>query len=303
MGTDILSEEAKKKLYRPFLNDYAYGWDYLETDRGTLLQHDGGSRFGANAEFRRYIDANVVTIVLCNRLYLGEMLFAAVRGSLERLAFGDNVAPPPDLELVPEIDMSSLVGSYRTEKGNLIRVESLEGDGLILLGEGQEVISLLCLPDEQAGDAEKLSQSAKQLLESLGTRDWAAIGGLLENEDRLERFRAAITRRVGGEVGLGELRVLGTGSTWWNQPSELATHISKASDPFRTVFRFHWDGGRIAALGGSAIPHPAPTPLVPRGDGELVGYHLGIGKAIFVTFESGKLVLSDGRASLEASKE
>ncbi|UCE24673.1 MAG: beta-lactamase family protein, partial [Candidatus Zixiibacteriota bacterium] len=34
MGDKILSAEAKTKLYTPFLNDYAYGWDVLDTEGG-----------------------------------------------------------------------------------------------------------------------------------------------------------------------------------------------------------------------------------------------------------------------------
>ncbi|GAH56434.1 unnamed protein product, partial [marine sediment metagenome] len=66
-GDKILSAEAKKKIFTPFLNDYGYGWDVLETERGILIQHDGGSMLGNSAEIRRYIDADVFTILFCNQ--------------------------------------------------------------------------------------------------------------------------------------------------------------------------------------------------------------------------------------------
>ena len=46
MGNEVLSEEARAKLYTPYLDDYAYGWDVLDTDRGTLIQHDGAEHAG-----------------------------------------------------------------------------------------------------------------------------------------------------------------------------------------------------------------------------------------------------------------
>ena len=55
LGDKVLSEETKKKLYKPFLNDYAYGWDTLQTPRGLLIQHDGGSGLGSSAEMRRVL--------------------------------------------------------------------------------------------------------------------------------------------------------------------------------------------------------------------------------------------------------
>jgi CubicO group peptidase (beta-lactamase class C family) len=37
-GDKILSKEAKKKIFTPYLNDYGYGWDVLESGHGLLIQ-------------------------------------------------------------------------------------------------------------------------------------------------------------------------------------------------------------------------------------------------------------------------
>jgi CubicO group peptidase (beta-lactamase class C family) len=94
-GDKIFSKEAKKKIFTPYLNDYGYGWDVLASDHGLLIQHDGGSGLGSSAEFRRYIDANVVTIIFCNQSYGGRALFNVIRDKLETLAFGGKVNIPP----------------------------------------------------------------------------------------------------------------------------------------------------------------------------------------------------------------
>ena len=65
-GTKVLSEEAKKKYFAPHVNEgfgdsfYGYGWVNFNTRRGTrLLAHNGGNMI-FSADFRRYVDEDVV---------------------------------------------------------------------------------------------------------------------------------------------------------------------------------------------------------------------------------------------------
>lgn len=65
-GTDILSDEAKKKYFAPHADEgygdsfYGYGWVTFTTLRGTkLLAHNGGNMV-FSADFRRYVDEDVV---------------------------------------------------------------------------------------------------------------------------------------------------------------------------------------------------------------------------------------------------
>jgi CubicO group peptidase (beta-lactamase class C family) len=92
LGGEVLSPEVKKKMFTPFLNDYGYGWDVLEREMGILIQHDGGSMLGCSAEIRRYIDAEVVTILFCNQSYGQQTFMEAVRDTIETLVFGGKVA-------------------------------------------------------------------------------------------------------------------------------------------------------------------------------------------------------------------
>jgi hypothetical protein len=79
-------------MFTPLWNDYGYGWDVLEREMGTLIQHDGGSMLGCSAEIRRYIDAGVVTILFCSQSYGQQTLMEAVRDPIETLVFGGRVA-------------------------------------------------------------------------------------------------------------------------------------------------------------------------------------------------------------------
>jgi CubicO group peptidase (beta-lactamase class C family) len=122
-GDKILSKEAKKKIFTPYLNDYGYGWDVLESDHGLLIQHDGGSDLGSSAEFRRYIDANVVTIIFCNQSYGGRALFNVIRDKLETLAFGGKVNIPPKTIESPINNLKSFIGNYRLSATDGFHIE------------------------------------------------------------------------------------------------------------------------------------------------------------------------------------
>lgn len=72
-GTDILSDDAKKKYFAPHVNEgygdsfYGYGWVMFTTRRGTkLLAHNGGNMI-FSADFRRYVDEDVVIFHATNQ--------------------------------------------------------------------------------------------------------------------------------------------------------------------------------------------------------------------------------------------
>ncbi len=65
-GTEVLSDDAKKKYFAPHVDEgygdsfYGYGWVTFKTPRGTkLLAHNGGNGI-FSADFRRYVDEDVV---------------------------------------------------------------------------------------------------------------------------------------------------------------------------------------------------------------------------------------------------
>ncbi len=46
---------------------------------------------------RRYIDAGIVTVVMCNQSYHRNVLFSSIRDKIETLAFDGDVALPPEV--------------------------------------------------------------------------------------------------------------------------------------------------------------------------------------------------------------
>jgi CubicO group peptidase (beta-lactamase class C family) len=165
LGEKILSAEAKKKLFTPFLNDYGYGWDILKTPRGTLIQHDGGSTLGNSAEIRRYIDAGIVTILFCNQSYGLTPLFEVVRDKIQTLVFGGEVPLPPPTVSRPASEMVKYAGTYKLPTGGELDVTA--GDSrLRISGKGKDAFLLLMsndAGDEKALDA--LSQKTASIIQ------------------------------------------------------------------------------------------------------------------------------------------
>lgn len=165
LGEKILSAEAKKKLFTPFLNDYGYGWDILKTPRGTLIQHDGGSTLGNSAEIRRYIDAGIVTILFCNQSHGLTPLFEVVRDKIQTLVFGGEVPLPPPTISRPASEMVKYAGTYKLPTGGELDVTA--GDSrLRISGKGKDAFLLLMsndAGDEKALDA--LSQKTASIIQ------------------------------------------------------------------------------------------------------------------------------------------
>ena len=74
---NILSKEAKQKLYHPELRPdesydsyYAYGWDISKTKRNTIQAWHSGTNRVFYAEYLRYPDEGVAIIMLSNRAHL-----------------------------------------------------------------------------------------------------------------------------------------------------------------------------------------------------------------------------------------
>lgn len=89
-GETVLSAEAKRKFYTPFLDNYALGWDVEQTDNGLLIQHTGGGSFGGadSAVFRRYVDAGVVIAVLGHVSFEEENMTGEITERIAEIVFG-----------------------------------------------------------------------------------------------------------------------------------------------------------------------------------------------------------------------
>ncbi len=78
MTENILSKEAKEKLYHPLIRAnensnaiYAYGWDVYKTNRNTFRVWHNGTNNIFYADFMRFIDENTTLILMSNKTFRG----------------------------------------------------------------------------------------------------------------------------------------------------------------------------------------------------------------------------------------
>jgi CubicO group peptidase (beta-lactamase class C family) len=274
LGDRILSAAAKEKLYKPFLNDYAYGWDFLETPRGTLIQHDGGSSLGSSAEMRRYIDANTLTMVFCNQAYQGSVLFSPIRNKIETLVFGGNVEmPPPAIPREPSA-LARFEGRYQLPSGASLRA-SVSSQGLELTPLGQEAVSLLTSSVVDPAILNDLNRRSAEVLKAAVRSDFEPLRAKWKDPAEFTRMRDAVMTRIDdfrNTTGpFSEVEATGTlpvdGEAW-------VTTVAFKGQKGERAIRVRWEEGKIVGLGSRRSTEPARLLLQPVSEDEFAGYDL-----------------------------
>jgi len=291
LGNEVLSDEAKEKIFTPFLNDYGYGWDVLEREMGILIQHDGGSSLGCSAEMRRYIDAGVVTMLFCNQSYGREVLFEPIRDKIEELAFGEDVTFPPAVATKdPEI-FNTYAGTYVLSSGGKFDVQR-KGSVLLVGPDGQDAVNAMF--NVKKDDAEawvELSRLSEQVFVSALAGDFEEFGKALYDRDRMMGFiREHIPMRVERhKKRTGEIKeVLARIALPIDLRGEKSAQVfmelkgKKASLYFGLIWRDSKIVGLDAVMGvpDLSIPFLPPTS---RGN-DFIGYHLDMARNFRINF-------------------
>ena len=189
-GESILSEEAKKKMFTPFKNSYAYGWDVL--DNGNLRQHNGGSSLGNGAELRWFVGDGLFTILFTNSTVNGTMGFRAVRNELEALTMGDEIPLPPEMDIVQK-DLTPYGGTYQMPSGDTFGIAVKDGVASLLV-DSQELLDLLVDPENYTAGGinvqlnKKIDQAFSKAVKSgdYSGFDFMGSSGQLEKEIKNE---------------------------------------------------------------------------------------------------------------------
>jgi len=275
----VLSAEVKKKMFTPFLNDYGYGWDVLKREMGTLIQHDGGSMLGCSAEFRRYISADVVTMVFCNQSYGQQALFEAVRDKIETLVFGGEVAYPQEVSPIEPEKLQKYEGTYKLETGGLLRAQKRE-ESLVISAQGQDAISVLFDPENpDPSYFEELNELSQAVFASVIKGDYEPIGNVLMNKDqRLPRVKELIEMRLGMfKARTGELksaRSIGTLPSAFNGEKGAMTYVELKGENGSLFFMLYWRDKKNVGVGPTPPPGEMAIPFLPISEAEFAGYRI-----------------------------
>jgi CubicO group peptidase (beta-lactamase class C family) len=295
LGNEVLSEEVKTKIFTPFLNDYGYGWDVLEREMGTLIQHDGGSSLGCSAEMRRYIDAGIVTILFCNQSYGRGALFEPIRDKIEEMAFGGEVSFPPDVIAI-DPDMSKRYdGTYRLSGGGTFKVLH-KGSVLLVRPVGQDAVNAMF--DVKKADADSYDQlrdlSEKSFRSAL-SGDFEEFGKVLYDKERMLGF----FRKDFGKIlerhkeRMGEIKgAFSRVALPFDRENgkSVQTFVELEGERESLYFGLIWRDSKIVGLEitlrapGLSIPF---LPLNPEGN-EFAGYHLDMARNFLINFLAGE---------------
>ena len=279
LGEEFLSSEVKKKMFTPFLNDYGYGWDVLEREMGTLIQHDGGSMLGCSAEMRRYIDAGVVTILFCNQSYGRQTLMEAVREQIETLVFGGDVNLPVEVIAAAPERLRKFEGKYKLGSGGELTVEEKQGK-LVIQAQGQDAICLLFDPENpDPAHSEELNKLSKSVFEAALKGDYRPFGDvLMDKERRLERVKELIDMRLrmykertGAIKSAASVATLP--STFDGEPAAM-TYVELKGEKGSMFFVFFWRGNKNVGVGPTMPPGEMTLPFLPVSETEFVGYRI-----------------------------
>jgi CubicO group peptidase (beta-lactamase class C family) len=296
-GDKILSKEAKKKIFTPYLNDYGYGWDVLESDHGLLIQHDGGSGLGSSAEFRRYIDANVVTIIFCNQSYGGRALFNVIRDKLETLAFGGKVNIPPKTIESPINNLKSFIGNYRLSATAGFHIEG-KNNLLYLEPRGQEAINALYSDSGTAQSIPGLHQLSVSIFKAALKGDFKPFTDILANKEKrargVQQFIRERIKRFYKETGdITDVSAVYTVPGQHEGETIAMTTVRLKGEKESIYFDLYWKDGKNVGVAPRLRPEDLSIPILPleSSKNEFAGYHLPLAKTIRLSFKIGK----DGR--------
>lgn len=291
LDNEVLSAAVKKKMFTPFLNEYGYGWDIIQREMGTLIQHDGGSMLGSSAEMRRYIDAGVVTILFCNQSFGQRALFEAVRGKIETLVFGGDVAVPPEVKGPLPENLSKFEGTYKLQSGGYFRAEK-KNKMLVISAQGQDAISALLDPENpDPASFAKLNNLAASVFEAALKGDFEPFGNILANrEQRMKRVQELITMRLRmykprtGEIK--RAKPLGTLRSSIDGEKVAVTYVELEGEKGSVYFMLHWQDGKNVGVGPTPPPGDMALPFLPVSETEFVGYRIDTAMGAKIGFKT-----------------
>lgn len=309
----ILSAQAKKKMFTPYLNGYGYGWDVLEREMGWLIQHDGGSMLGSSSEMRRYIDAKVVTILFCNQSFGRQTLMEVVRDKLETLVFGGDVAVPPEVEPAEPENLKKYEGRYKFPGGGALGVKQQEGS-LVISAQGQDAVTLLFDPDNpNPAYFEDLNILSESVFDAALKGNYGPLSDVLhDSEKRLDRvkelfeMRLKMYRERTGEIkGVASKATLP--STFDGQKAAM-TYIEVRGEKESLFFVLYWRGKKNVGVGPTPPPGEMAIPFMPVSEREFAGYRIDTGISTRLGFkldEKGDVLgmTAPGKEGLLALKE
>jgi CubicO group peptidase (beta-lactamase class C family) len=325
-GVTVLSRESREKMFTPRVPEneertsfYGYGWAITSTSRGTnLVWHDGGNGFFF-ADFRRYVNEDVVLIFATN-----EGLNRQIERRIVRLLFGraDDVERLPVARLeLSESQLARYAGGYRLPSGLQFEVTVRHGQ-LVIPARDLEV-SAIFVPSPQLDAAtrarlEGIDDVTSTVVAGMAAGDFTLFQkefiriGEIDIEGEIEFWTGAFqfwTDRFGPFTGS---KVLGSALGFSDFGPTLDTYVLLRFEEGERIISFRQSTeGSASGFYLDAIPStalPAAHRFVPLSETEFATFNFEFAEEARIRFEFdaedriGALRVFDGRGDVVARK-
>ncbi len=249
-GSAVLNERARRKLFKPFLSNYACGWfvktttaDYNWAPPNVMWQSHGGTVQGFEIQFWRFPDLDAAIAVLSNDSGSGAAYTIIFNLGGQMLKGVYAFSPPPEtVDWAPQ-RLDALAGAYAFDAGGRLVVER-SGAAIEVHALGQRAVDLLAAgrvgnnPDRHnelvalatrivealtRGDVEPLRESMMSFI----PRDWPDRVGREYWPQHVAKWGELRSFELMGamDVGPGRVRVL------------LMLEHERATRPLKIVFQ------------------------------------------------------------------
>lgn len=300
-GDKILSKAAKEKYFKPYVPEgpegqsyYAYGWAIFETPRKTrLVAHNGGNGVFA-ADFRRYVDENVVIYAASN----AEPSAIALTEVLPAIVFGGDYAMPPDVIGLEASALDRLAGSYALGSGSRIDL-TRDGANLRAVATGADAFALLHSPLPAEVSA-KLNARVAAMVEAGAKGDFKpiaeAFGGMVPLADVAEnegQMWGKLRERLGA---FKRVEVLGSARMRPMAATVARLEFERGSQ----YIRFGWEQGELVGI--RLIDELPSVTLYPASPTEFVSFSLRDPSPVTVKATGSSIALRRGTVEVTASR-
>ncbi len=291
-GDEILSEKAKEKYFSPYADEgggqsyYGYGWSIVPDYMGTrLITHNGGNGI-FSADFRRFVDKDVVIFTASNLSEFAPVDY--VSRDLSRAIFGHPYNLPPKTISIDLARLASYEGTYRLSSGATIEAQ-VEAGRLLLTGSGAQAGDLLA---GGSGEGESpliagLNERSEDILRRSMQGDFTGLQEAFGGGIPLERIEAQEQQwmemreqRYGKFVDLEAVSARQEGG-------QVSVFLRIDYEQGSGYIQYDWEGGELAGIELIREVPGAEARVYPVSHDEFESFSLRSPVSIHVEFEIG----------------
>lgn len=280
-GTRLLSATAKKKLYTPYLGDYAYGWEIKKTEQGTPIIQHGGDVPGFQSWFASLPQEKLLIITLINNRMRWRTLLAT---TLAHAAQGKPYELPPALITLKRAELQRYAGAYQLPTGG--RIHAWMDESAFLIGaEGQDAVNLLTrAPEKDAALYAGLNARVDAMILKLRAGDFSDLqqySGTAKPSAYAADVQQWWETFIRNNGAVKSHAILGTARS---RTGHSVTFVHVEFERGVKVLRLLWLNDKMVGH-GSGVPRPALSQYLPESPAKFTSFDILTSQLTRVSFD------------------